>query len=35
MNLFLLGAGFDIDATREAGPVLGCPLYVKVAHLVP
>lgn len=23
MNLFLLGAGFDIDATREARPILG------------
>ncbi len=28
MNLFLLGAGFDIDATREAGPVYGNSIYI-------
>lgn len=27
MNLFLLGAGFDIDATREARPILGNSIY--------
>jgi hypothetical protein len=28
MNLFLLGAGFNIDATREAGPVYGNSIYI-------
>jgi hypothetical protein len=28
MNLFLFGAGFDIDATREAGPVYGNSIYI-------
>lgn len=27
MNLFLLGAGFDIDAAHEAGPVYGNSIY--------
>lgn len=27
MNLFLLGAGFDIDATREARPIIGNSIY--------
>jgi hypothetical protein len=28
LNLFLLGAGFNIDATREAGPVYGTSIHV-------
>ena len=28
MSLFLLGAGFDIDATREARPIYGNSIYV-------
>jgi hypothetical protein len=28
LNLFLLGAGFDIDATREARPIYGNSIYV-------
>jgi hypothetical protein len=27
MNLFLLGAGFDIDATQEASSILGNKIY--------
>jgi hypothetical protein len=28
MSLFLLGAGFNIDATREAGPIQGNSIYI-------
>jgi hypothetical protein len=28
MSLFLIGAGFNIDATREAGPVYGNSIYI-------
>jgi hypothetical protein len=34
MNLFLLGAGFDIDATREASPIYHNCSYPLIADVL-